>query len=46
MGRIRGTIKLLRGKKQEADGKALSDARRRDAGRRLAGEGLAELHRR
>ncbi|MBM9623900.1 hypothetical protein ACWGRF_13900 [Streptomyces zhihengii] len=43
MSTIRGAAKLIRGKKQEADGKALGDVRLREAGRRLAGEGKAEL---
>ncbi|MEU9298227.1 hypothetical protein [Streptomyces sp. NPDC048266] len=46
MSKIGGAFKLIRGKKQEADGKALGDARLRDAGRRLAADGQTELRRR
>ncbi|QNP61504.1 hypothetical protein [Streptomyces genisteinicus] len=46
MSRVAGAFKVIRGKKQEADGKALSDARLRDAGRRLAAQGQTEMRRR
>ncbi|MEV4947388.1 hypothetical protein [Streptomyces sp. NPDC053755] len=46
MSKIGGAFKVIRGMKQEADGKALSDPRLRDAGRRLAAEGHSELRRR
>ncbi|MFD3330031.1 hypothetical protein [Streptomyces sp. NPDC058701] len=45
MGRISGGVKVLRGMKQEADGKALGDARLRTAGRRLIDRGRTEIHR-
>lgn len=44
MSKFRGGIKVLRGLKQEADGKALMDARLRTAGRRLADQGRSEMH--
>ncbi|WP_187283453.1 hypothetical protein [Streptomyces sp. t39] len=44
MSRIRGGIKVIRGMKQEADGKALMDARLRTAGRRLIDQGRSEMH--
>ncbi|MCY0944951.1 MULTISPECIES: hypothetical protein [Streptomyces] len=46
MGKIRGGAKVLRGMKQEADGKALMDTRLRTAGRRLIDQGRTEFHRR
>lgn len=44
MSKFRGGIKVLRGLKQEADGKALMDARLRTAGRRLIDQGRSEMH--
>ncbi|MFF3014798.1 hypothetical protein [Streptomyces sp. NPDC057939] len=46
MGKIRSGVKVLRGMKQEADGKALMDPRLRTAGRRLIDQGRSEMHRR
>lgn len=46
MGKISGGVKVLRGMKQEADGKALMDTRLRTAGQRLIGKGRAEIQRR
>lgn len=44
MGKISGGVKILRGMKQEADGKALSDTRLRTAGRELIDRGRSEIH--
>ncbi|MFF4322842.1 hypothetical protein [Streptomyces sp. NPDC001568] len=46
MGTFRSGVKVLRGMKQEADGKALMDPRLRTAGRRLIDQGRSEMHRR
>ncbi|MDX2396056.1 hypothetical protein ACWGHM_15325 [Streptomyces sp. NPDC054904] len=46
MGKIRSGVKVLRGMKQEADGKALMDPGLRTAGRRLIDQGRSEMHHR
>ncbi|MET9109623.1 hypothetical protein [Streptomyces zhihengii] len=46
MSRIRGGLKVLRGMKQESDGKVLMDACLRSSGRRLIAEGRTEMHKR
>ncbi|MFJ5933921.1 hypothetical protein [Streptomyces sp. NPDC093071] len=45
MSKLGGAFKVIRGMKREADGKALSDPRLRDAGRRLAAQGHDEIRR-
>ncbi|MFC7963208.1 hypothetical protein [Streptomyces cinereoruber] len=45
VSKLGGAFKVIRGMKQEADGKALSDPRLRDAGRRLVTQGHDEIRR-
>ncbi|MEU9031187.1 hypothetical protein AB0D46_27485 [Streptomyces sp. NPDC048383] len=45
MGKLSSGVKVLRGMKQEADGKALMDPRLRTAGRRLIDQGRSEMRR-